>query len=351
MTATPAAKKVRVISTFVDGSARLKPRALFLLVLGGAVSSLVGCGGSGEKSDDTPKPATLRDEGKAVFQQGSPSWSTNASAPPPPGEIREIGSIFDTLPANTLGKSVPVKDSPNTKASGPVDASASKWTIVLAVFRGDDHEKDAAEALGRLKQTGVVPEAYLQHRGPSTLVAYGQYSGPSEDRARGDLERIQGMSQGGSPVFPGAYLCPPYQAQAASMMGQHDLRRARQELGASALYTLQVGWYGREDMPRTTEADLAESRKAAEAAVSKLRNEGELAFYYHGPNRSMVTIGAFGSDDFDPANRPGEESARLKETRRRHPLNLYNGAGYSYKASGMKESKLLPSGLVRIPTK
>jgi hypothetical protein len=65
----------------------------------------------------------------------------------------------------------------------------------------------------------------------------------------------------------------------------------------------------------------------------------------------MVTVGVFGTSDFDPMSNPGFESMRLKEARRRHPLNLYNGAGYSYRAPGMRESKLLPSGLVAIPTK
>ena len=65
----------------------------------------------------------------------------------------------------------------------------------------------------------------------------------------------------------------------------------------------------------------------------------------------MVTVGVFDSSDFDPIKRPGIESARLRDAKARHPLNLYNGAGYSYKAKGMRESKLLPSGLVNIPTK
>ena len=323
------------------------PHATLLLTL----LALAACGGSGEKAAEpaSSSPEQLRETSKTVFEKGSPAWSTNAAEPPKEGEIREIGSVLDGLPFGTLG--APVATKPAPVKTGPVDRSASNWAIVLGVFRGENHQQDAAAALARVQREGGLPDAYAQRRGPSTLLAYGQYAGPTDARPQSDLQRVQELKNQDGPLYPGAYLCPPYQAQAGTRMGEYDLRRAKQQYGSTALYTLQVGWYGREELNRATEADLKDARKAAEEAATRLRNEGELAFYYHGPNRSMVTIGVFGTDDFDPSNRPGFESARLRDSRKRHPLNLYNGAGYSYKSPGMREAKLLSSGLVAIPSK
>ncbi len=342
----PNMKSLRERSICFDMPALLRSPSLslFLILLSLTMTS---CGGSGEKAAETPDASAIRTESKDVF---APAWSTNAAPPPEPGGIREIGSVLDGLPQGTFG--TPTAQKPVApRPSGPVDPSAANWTIAVAVFRGETQQDDAGKALARVRNEGGLPEAYLQRRGPSTLIAYGKYAGPSDSRAQSDLTRIQQMQVGGTAAFTGAYLCPPYQGQIASQLREYDLRRAKATYGAQALYTLQIGWYGREDMPRTTEADLKESRKAAEEAAERLRREGELAFFFHGPNRSMVTVGVFDSSDFDPVKQPGLESARLKDARRRHPLNLYNGAGYSYKSPGMREAKLLPSGLVAIPAR
>lgn len=314
--------------------------ALALLTL------LAACNGSGQKAGETTSAEAIRGEGKELF---SPAWSTNAAPPPEAGSIREIGSLPEGMPWGNLN---PTPKKPAPAQTGPVDPTASHWTIALGVFRGENHQAEANAALSRVRTEGGLPSAYLQRRGPATVVAFGQYSGPTDPRAADDLSRIQSMQVNGAPAFASAYLCPPYQSKGAEgQLREYDLRRAKQLYGDAALYTLQVGWYGREDLPRTDEATLKEARAAAEEAAARLRREGELAFFYHGPNRSMVTVGVFDSSDFDPVNRPGIESARLRDARRRHPLNLYNGAGYSYKSPGMREPKLLSSGLVLIPTR
>src|SRR5262249_24035027 len=108
--------------------------------------------------------------------------------------------------------------------------------------------------------------------------------------------------------------------------------------------------YGRRDLPNPTQADLTEARKAAEQAAARFRQEGEQAFYYHGPRMSMVTIGAFNIEDFDPQT-PSYQSTRLLEVRKRHPYNLYNGAGIKVINKANGRSELQPSSLVEIPSK
>ena len=350
MSTSPHRRLLRETLMIIDALAsRFLPGAAACVLM-----AMGGCKGDGQTAEPVEPAAAMKDEGRKIFgsRASGPepvvSWSTNAAPPPEHGEIREIGSIFDALPQGAFGAPVPVEKNTQT---GPVDSSASSWTIALGVFRGDNNQQEAADALGRIRREGRLPGAYLQRRGAATLIAYGRYTGPSDPKAQADLEQVQSVRVNGSQAYPTAYLCPPYQMQATSRLGEYDLRRARQLYGDAAMYTLQVGWYGREELQRATEADLKDSRVAAEEAAARLRAEGELAFYYHGPNRSMVTVGVFDSTDFDPVNNPGFESARLRETRRRRPLNLYNGAGYSYKTAGMRDSKLLSSGLVKIPSK
>ncbi|MBC7773131.1 MAG: hypothetical protein H7210_11585, partial [Pyrinomonadaceae bacterium] len=220
------------------------------------------------------------------------------------------------------------------------------WSIVLVVFRGEGSENGARIALGRIQKEGGLPEAYMQRMGPAWAVVFGKYSGPDDASGQADLKRIQAAEVNGVRLYAGTYLCPPPEGN-APIRGEFDLRNARAVHGKDAIYTLQVGVYSREDVTKLTAADVATIRKAAEDAAIKLRQEGELAFFYHGVNRSQVLVGAFELEDFDP--KTGRESPRLREAKIRHPYNLYNGAGYTAKVPGMTKSKLVPSGLVAIP--
>ena len=71
-------------------------------------------------------------------------------------------------------------------------------------------------------------------------------------------------------------------------------------------------------------SDLRRFRGQAERTARALRSQGVEAFYYHGPNMSMVTVGVLGEDDHDGSTQPPVESARLRRLRRDHPHNLLN---------------------------
>ena len=100
-------------------------------------------------------------------------------------------------------------------------------------------------------------------------------------------------------------------------------------------------------MAHPTQEELSEPRKTAELAAAKLRQEGEQAWYYHGPTMSMVCVGVFDETDYDPQT-PTLRSPKLRETQKRHPNNLYNGAGIMEKHKGGVPA-LQPSSLVEIP--
>jgi hypothetical protein len=298
----------------------LRPILLLSLAgLLGAVAATIGCagkGGSGER-------------GKVVSAE---QWRS---------EGREV--LGGGAGGSAAGKG---------QATG-VPTTRGDWAIAIASLRGPERQSAAAVALHRFRTEGGLPEAYIQERGEASVIVYGHYTGPEDPRVKPDLERLWKMEYSGVYPYALAFLAPPERIESA-IVSEYDLRRAKQVYGKAAVYTLQIGRYGREDLPRPTEADLAEARKLAEAAAIKLRQEGELAFFYHGRTVSHVTIGVFDERDFQPARdldpfgKP-TESQRLRELRQRFPYDLYNGAGYKFKTRGMTEAKLAQSRLVAIP--
>lgn len=240
-------------------------------------------------------------------------------------------------------------------AEGEVVPLNRAWSIVLVVFRGEDQAQLARLALAKVRSEGRLPDAYIEKRGDSTAVAYGQFESANSPEAVNELKRVQEMVVGTQQPYQFALLSPPVNKPMEGSIPEYNLVTAKSLMGADALYTLQVGVYGRQDLDRPTESDLAESRKAAEQAVIRLRQEGEQAFYYHGPRMSMVTIGIFDEHDFDPQV-PSYKSPRLTDIRKRHPYNLYNGTGITENKPGRRqgltvEQKLQTSTLVKIPEK
>ncbi|MCC6320957.1 MAG: hypothetical protein IT438_05905 [Phycisphaerales bacterium] len=224
------------------------------------------------------------------------------------------------------------------------------WTIVLAVFRGEEQGKLAELGAHKVQTEGRLPGAFVEKRGGATVVAYGRYDSSDAESVKEELKRIQQMEIGGQRPYEYAMLAPPLDKADPGTLPQYNLLQAHVRYGESALYTLQVGVYGRDDINQPKEADLKEVRRAAEQAALKLRQEGEEAFYYHGPRRSMVTVGVFDNKDFDPSA-PTFKSARLREAMKRHPNNLYNGAGIIERRKGETQGRMQSSTLVAVPKK
>ena len=246
----------------------------------------------------------------------------------------------------------------------PASDAAAYWSIVLVAFTeiepkaGERPLSAAARAeigLAKVVNEAGLTGAFVEKRDKATVVAYGRYDGPGDPRAMADLERLRTLRVAGETPFASALLSPPDPSHLEGSLPEFDLRNAKELFGDdNALYTLQIGIYGRGDRSPSTQAEIAEFRRAAEQAAVLLRRDGELAFYYHAPERSMVTIGVFGQDDYDPRNRQGIESFGLIAIRERHPLNLLNGQGIRERipgttGEGASSFRLQPSKLVAVP--
>ena len=270
--------------------------------------------------------------------------------PPPP-----------TSPANDLEHYRDEADKVLTPITGslvPDDEATDLtgyWAIVIVAFTGETQAEAATLGLVKVRTEGGLPGAYLEKRDKATVIVYGRYESPDDPRAQADLEMIRSMTTDGRRPFASALLAPPAPKHLAGNLPELDLRNAKELFGKDkALYTLQVAIYGRGDRSRATSEDIAAARKAAEETAVILRRAGELAFYYHAAERSMVTVGVFGQTDYDPLNRPGIESTALLRARERHPLNLLNGQGIRERIPGAQGDgpevyRLQPSSLVAVP--
>lgn len=292
----------------------LRGRVFTLLLIPLLFSGLQSCANSGERPQRDPAAVNL-DEGPAVFGKsgaGQAGGGGGASGDP---------------------------------AKAPEGAT---WTIVLAAFRGQGHAAAAAAALPRIRAYPGLAEAFVETRGQdASLVGLGRFVEPGSPAALAELKRVRsiagsGTDGAGARPFDGAFFAPPAGAAAGASGArpEYNLTRAREQHGKGALVTLQVGVYERTDLGATSAQDLAEIRAAAEQAAAQLRREGEEAYYYHGPRRSMVTIGAFPEEDVTQKRSPAAAALR-----KRHPYNLLNGQGYKSGSSGQVRA----SEFVRVP--
>lgn len=223
------------------------------------------------------------------------------------------------------------------------NAGENFWTIGLKPFAGEGARLRAEQERARLRELPGLGEVFVLDRGPRVIVCIGKVASPATADAEALLRRVRGVSDGGTKPFASAFYLPP----AGQVASNLDLRSAQATYGKGMVYTLQVGAYGRADGKAPSEKEVQEARQKAEEAATELRRQGELAFYYHGPSMSMVTVGVFAERDIQ-----GGLSFDLRELMERFPHNLYNGQGVNQTVlttDGRQEKMLQPSFPVLIP--
>ncbi len=295
-------------ATLTPFSKPLLVRAMFALLV---TLPLVGCG-FGQSKDKSSAQDKYAKEGPGVF---SDQWDQNR-------------------PIN-----IPATD------------DSLNWSIILVALPS---QQVAQQVLSNVQSQYGLLNAYIMDRQGKTMIAYGQYPGPNNPQALLDLDRIRQIQNAQSKPFAGAYLAPPSAKSLAGSNTEHDLRLVKEKFGPTALYTLQIGVYGTMDRSTPKPNEIKEFRAAAEQAVAELRSQGQRAFYYHAPMNSMVTIGVFGTRDFDNSTTPPMESMRLKKLRKQYPHNYLNGQGIKetvLSETGQRITRLQASSLVAIPEK
>jgi hypothetical protein len=224
------------------------------------------------------------------------------------------------------------------------------WSVSVAAVPSG--RMDHAESILQTVRDAGLTGAYIALRDARPVVAFGRYTDPADADAQAGLQRVRRTVIGGISPFAGAMLAPPVQIRTGSNTDEANLRTVRERFGkAQGAYTLQIGAYGRGDLGKPTPDELALFQREAENAVRQLRAQGEEAFYYHGPNMSMITVGVLSETDHDGSTQPPIESARLRELRRKFPNNLLNGTGIreTVRTESGTAKRLQASRLVAIP--
>jgi len=234
-------------------------------------------------------------------------------------ETRVVNDPWGDLPIDR-SPSAPDGGGSNPNRANQPDALLMQnvWTALVATYDGDDRDRRAANLMRQLQRRPGVPALWTHQRGDSLIVYAGRYTDPLGDRAQQQLAKLRAVELDGEQPFSGTkfvnfaqHAGPEEDTIGGQPTGQHDLKQF------AGMYSLQIGFY---------DSEAGEDfRQAAEKAVTELRAEGEEAYYYHGPNRSLITIGLFTDEDLSSQSGITVYSPRIRELQERYPYNLANG--------------------------
>ena len=217
-------------------------------------------------------------------------------------------------------------------ASGEVLASnRDAVSVAVKSFSGNDR-RGRAEALVKDLRARSIADVWVEERADEAVVYYGRFSGSDDPRARQALRQVRAVKIGDDEPYREAQLVALDPASRRAW----DPLDARQHTG---YFTLQIGFYNSEFGEKF--------RQAAENAAHALRDDGEEAYYYHGPHRSLVTLGLFTYDDFVRENSVERYGPKIIELQEEYPHNLANGRTLQEKVGGQSIGAQ-PSFLVRI---
>jgi hypothetical protein len=209
----------------------------------------------------------------------------------------------------------------------------SDFAIHLASFEGKKARKQADGLRDRLVDDMKIPGVWVWEGEGRAVVYRGRYPNPLIDDAARDLRQTRLIQVDGKRLFEDADVMPVGAGTSASIV-EMDLKRH------SGKHTLQIAVYD--------DAFGPDFRNAAERAATELRKQGNEAYFYHGPNRSLVTVGLFDRADRDSVNGVEGYGERARLLQQKFPYNLVNGLTIKERRNG-KELGEQPSFLVEVP--
>ncbi len=239
----------------------------------------------------------------------------------------------------------PADPSPEHQAWG--GAEAPTWAVRLAHYRGRDSRRQARQLIQRLQREANVTDAWAVNSPHASTVYRGRFVDPSTSTARQTLAQTRQIELDGERPFADARLTSPHLAGEGDDGG--DGGDPADLAHYPGYYSLQVGFFD--------DQHTSDRHRAAERWAGELRDEGHQAFYYHGPTRSMVTIGLFRYEQaftaVDDPRGQGDKSridaysGRVRALQQHFPYTLANGHEvYLEDEHGRRERQ--PTVLVRV---
>lgn len=255
-------------------------------------------------------------------------------------------------PAGRTGKSEP--EPPKGESASAPERSVNEsgkpvWSVALATFSGDDH-RAVAEAACRqfVQQFPQLQGAFVRTTGSGSVVMWGRFDGPRDPQAKPSIDQVKKLVLGDARPFQRAMLARLEQSSDEEI-GPYDLRQVRrQNPNVRVIYTLQIAAWS--DLGSGT-MRFQQISKDAEDYCRKLRADGVDAWYFHDADQltSIVTVGAFGGNAYDPQSTL--YAPEVEAYRKRFPVSLLNGAELLIKADPSRPDATVPqpSRLVEVP--
>ncbi len=232
----------------------------------------------------------------------------------------------------------PKGDAPQVARPSMPTQTPPAWAIHLYTLGGEHHQAEAAELINQLRATPGLSDLWAHVGDGGTAVYQGRYHSPTDPIAAQDLLLAQSAVINGGRLFEQARLIsldqPADTSQPLTPSTGYDLRPF------AGMYSLQIAYYDDEFGK--------DFRDAAEQAVTTLRGDGVEAYYYHGPHRSMVTVGLFTDGDFVQEGVQRVYGPRIRALQETYPYNLGNGRTLIQKIGGQDAGEQA-SFLVRVP--
>ncbi len=210
------------------------------------------------------------------------------------------------------------------------------WAIRMASLQGKDAKAQAARAIAYLQKRANVPDLWYLPRADGVEVYRGKYVNPTDPAAQSDLRQTRMLVIDGKRPYEKVELVPLTPGGEARTMHPADLRTH------TGMYSLQVAFF---DDPAGEGP-----RAAAEAAVKSLREAGVEAYYYHGPFRSLVTVGLFAYTQAFALGPHGQDeyAEMVLELQQKFPCNLANEISLEAQQRG-SQNRMPSSFLVQAP--
>ncbi|XAM00717.1 hypothetical protein OT109_04860 [Phycisphaeraceae bacterium D3-23] len=211
--------------------------------------------------------------------------------------------------------------------------SPQGYAVEVARFSGADASAQAFRLAADLRTEAGLGDLWQNDGSQNAVVYAGRFRDPRSDRAKSMLQLVRSAQfDGGRPFASAQLVALSGNDGDDNIYNEFDLRNHRGSI------TLQIGFY---------DINYGNNyRAAAETAVEVLRDEGEDAYFYHGPNRSLVTVGLFTRGQaLVPNGQTEMYSPAVRELQERFPHNLMNGVTFERRENGIggvQESFLVP---------
>jgi len=248
-------------------------------------------------------------------------------------QTRVIEPAWDNLPADSGSR-----NSQQANSDQP-----GQWAVQVKTFSGPDRQEQAHQLLRQLNEAGLE-EVWMSDIAGTAMIYCGRFQRQNSAEAQQTLQQVRQVELDGSQPFRDAQIAP-LTRDSEQITDPYNLK------AYSGHYSLQVGFYD--------DQWDGDRRQAAEEAAAAIREGRDVkAYFYHGPHRSMVTVGLFTESEAfemrpDPLS-PGRSRVRawsqaVRQLQEAFPYNLANGRKLLERFEEDQEATAQPSTLIRIP--